>query len=91
MRTALEWGCPFALYWELYNNEVGSDGSQSGFWMIDSANVRQPVFETHRGYYAWTRQFVAEAVAQTTRPPSELAFRKAALAFLDRLPPVSRD
>ena len=91
MRTALEWGCPFALYWELYNNEVRSGGSQSSFWMIDSANVRQPVFETHRAYYAWARQFVAEAVAQTTRPPSELAFRKAALAFLDRLPPVSRD
>ena len=30
MRARLEWGCPFVLYWEMYNNEV-RDGRQRGF------------------------------------------------------------
>jgi hypothetical protein len=90
MRTALAWGCPFALYWELYNNELGSDGSQSGFWMVDHLNVRQPIFETHRTYYVWARQFVAETFSKTAKLPSSLEFRKAAVAFLDQLPTETR-
>jgi len=30
MRAGLEWGCPFVLYWEMYNNEV-RDGRHADF------------------------------------------------------------
>ena len=43
MRAGLEWGCPFVLYWEMYNNEV-RDGRQRGFWLIDNEGRKQPVY-----------------------------------------------
>jgi len=81
MRTALAWGCPFVLYWEMYNNEV-KDGRQRGFWLIDDKGVKQPVYETHQRFYAWARGWLAEQRAKTGKAPDEAAFRAAAVAWL---------
>ena len=83
--AALEWGCPFILYWELYNNELEADGRQRGFWMIDDKGVKQPVYETHRLYYQWARQFVAELITRTGKPPAEAEFRAAAAEYFKSL------
>lgn len=85
IQAALEWGCPFILYWELYNNELEPDGRQRGFWMIDDKGVKQPVYETHRRYYEWARQFVNTAVARTGKPPAEVAFRAGAAEYFRSL------
>jgi hypothetical protein len=82
MQAGLEWGCPFVLYWELYNNEVDKDGRQQGFWLINDQGVKQPVYETHRRYYEWARQFVAETTRRAGQAPTEAEFRKAAAAYL---------
>jgi len=84
MRAGLEWGCPFILYWELYNNEVDPDGKQRGFWLIDDKGVKQPVYETHRRFLAWARQHVAGITRQTGKPPRDADFRLEALRFLQR-------
>lgn len=81
IQAALEWGCPFILYWELYNNELEPDGQQRGYWMIDDKGVKQPVYETHRRYYEWARQFVAECIKRTGKPPAESEFRATAVAY----------
>jgi hypothetical protein len=86
IQAALEWGCPFILYWELYNNELEPDGRQRGFWMIDDKGVKQPVYETHRLYYQWARQYVADSIARTQKPPSEAEFRQAAVEYFKSLP-----
>jgi hypothetical protein len=83
MRTALAWGCPFALYWEMYNNEVDKDGRQRGFWLIDDKGVRQPVYETHRSYYEWARKYVGDAVSSAGGLPAADAFRQAAGRWLE--------
>ena len=82
MQAGLEWGCPLILYWELYNNEVGPDGKQIGFWLIDDKGSKTPVYETHRRFLEWSRRHVAEAARQTGQPPSALDFRKSAIEFL---------
>jgi hypothetical protein len=82
IRIALDWGCPFILYWQLYNNETDADGSHRGFWMIDDKGVKQPVYETHRCYFEWARKHVAEIIARTGRPPTDAEFRQAALDYL---------
>ncbi len=82
MRAALEWGCPFVLYWEFYNNEVTKDGRQRGFWMIDDQGVKQPIYETHRALYAWARLWVAAFRAREGRPPTGDEYRRAALEQL---------
>ena len=82
MRVGLAWGCPFVLYWELYNNELDRAGRQRGFWMIDDQRVKQPVYETHRRYYEWARR--RAAASGGTAPDDE--FRRAASAFLEEMP-----
>jgi len=85
IQAALEWGCPFILYWELYNNELEPDGTQRGFWMIDDKGVKQPIYETHRLYYQWARQLVAEWTTRTGKPPAEAEFRSAAVEYFKSL------
>jgi hypothetical protein len=86
IQAALEWGCPFILYWELYNNELEPDGQQRGFWMIDDKGAKQPIYETHRLYYQWARRFVAECITRTGKPPADAEFRAAAAAYFKSLP-----
>lgn len=82
MSAALDWGCRFALYWQVYNNEVNPDGTHRGYWLVDDKGVRQPVYETHREYYEWARAYVTDHVRREGRPPPEDAFRAAAVAHL---------
>lgn len=81
IRAALEWGCPFVLYWEMYNNEV-EDGRQRGFWMIDDKGIKQPVYYTHREFYKWARKYYGDMVQESGRNPSYDEFRENAVTFL---------
>jgi hypothetical protein len=84
MCAALEWGCPFVLYWELYNNEVSSDGTQVGFWMINDRGEKQPVFHTHQSFFRWSRAFVSDYRDKHGAHPQGGVFRDAAVDFLNR-------
>lgn len=86
MRAAIEWGCPLVLYWALYNNEIGADGRQAGFWMIDDKGVKQPIYETHERFFLWARLHVSEVSRSRGRPPSQAEFAAAAVEFLRRMP-----
>jgi hypothetical protein len=81
LAAALEWGCPLALYWELYNNEV-EDGEQRGFWMIDDKGVRQPVYHTHHQFYAAARDYAALYRRENHSLPDHNAFRRWAVEWL---------
>jgi hypothetical protein len=82
MRGGLRWGCPFVLYWEMYNNEVTPDGRQRGFWLIDDHGVKQPVYYLHQRFYEQARAYVAQFSARNGRVPSREEFGEAALAWL---------
>lgn len=84
-RAALAWGCPFALYWEIYNNEVDKDGRQRGFWLIDDKGAKQPAYETHQRFYEWARAYRAGVLQSRGRPASFDEFRRAAVDWLDGL------
>lgn len=91
MRVGLQWGCPFVLYWEMYNNEVDDQGKQRGFWLINDKGVKQPIYHTHQDFYAWARRYVAATCKNEGRAPTSDAFRKAAVAHLDEAPaPVEK-
>ncbi len=83
MVTALQWGCPFALYWELYDNE-GTPEKPGGFWLINEKNEKQPVWDTHRRFYQWARKYLAEVTAKTGASPSLEEFRQEAVRELER-------
>jgi hypothetical protein len=83
IKTALQWGCPFVLYWEMYNNEVDKDGKQRGFWLIDDKGVKQLVYYLHQRFLQWARWYVAEFAKTEHRLPNFDEYRKQAVEFLD--------
>jgi hypothetical protein len=83
IKTALQWGCPLVLYWEIYNNEVDKDGTQRGFWLIDDKGVKQPVYYLHQRLLQWARGYVAEHLKTKFRLPAFDEYRQKAVEFLD--------
>jgi hypothetical protein len=83
IKTALQWGCPFVLYWEMYNNEVDKEGKQRGFWLIDDKGVKQPVYYTHQHLLQWARGYVAAQAKARRRLPTFDEYRKKAVEYLD--------
>lgn len=86
MRTGLAWGCPFVLYWEMYNNEVTPDGKQRGFWLIDNHDVKQPLYFTLRSYDDKAQAFLTEFEKLHHRLPTQEEFRQQAVAWLPNVP-----
>jgi hypothetical protein len=81
MRTGLAWGCPFVLYWEMYNNEV-KDGRQRGFWLIDDQGREQPVYFTLQQYYRRARSWVTDFLQERHRVPTLSEFDGTAAQWL---------
>lgn len=80
MLKAVIWGCPFVLYWEMYNNEIdSSNGSQKGFWLINDQNVKQPLYYTFFNFYKQARQYVTTyKAANGVVPPQSVYLNWAA-------------
>ena len=81
MRIGLGWGCPFVLYWEMYNNEV-REGRQRGFWLIDDKGRKQPVYLTLQEYYRKARVWVTDFLRQQQRFPTSMEFDGSAAQWL---------
>lgn len=81
MIAAIEWGCPFVLYWELYDNE-GTTEKPGGFWLINEKNEKQPLWHTHLHYFEWARKHMADFQQRTGKPITDAEFRTAALEYL---------
>jgi hypothetical protein len=84
MIAGLEWGCPFVLYWELYDNE-GTPEKPGGFWLINEKNEKQPIWETHQHFYEWAQKSVIETQAKTGKHPTSDTFRNEAIRYLKDL------
>ena len=80
-RGALEWGCPFVLYWEMYCNE-NPEGKHRGFWLIDDKNRKQPFYYTLGSYYENMKRIVAEFRKEQGRLPTDNELRKKAVEIL---------
>ena len=82
IKTALEWGTPFILYWEMYNNEIKKEtGEQVGYWLIDDEGKKQPIWHTHHNFYNESKQYLKEYLKTNEELPSFDVFRKKALEF----------
>ena len=82
IKTALDWGTPFILYWEMYNNEIQQDtGEQVGYWLIDDKGKKQPIWYTHNSFYKESKKFLKNYLKTHGQLPSFDFFRKSALEF----------
>lgn len=79
----LKWGCPFILYWEMYNNEV-KNGNQEGFWLINDKNEKQPLYFTHQNLYKDASAYITDFLQAHNRMPTIDEYQEWAI---DRLTP----
>jgi len=84
---SMKWGCPFVLYWQMYNNEINATNNQHrGFWLIDNANQKQPLYNTFYWFYDEAKRWVAQYKAQTGSLPTQSAYLQWATSFLQQVP-----
>ena len=82
IKASLEWGTPFILYWEMYNNEIKEDtGEQIGYWLINDKGKKQPIWYTHHNFYEESRNYISRFLEQNEKLPTFDEFRKEALSF----------
>lgn len=71
MVASLKWGCPFILYWEIYDNEwKEKEQRYEGFWMIDNTGFKKPIYHTHVDYFTKARPWVEEFMSKNNRLPT---------------------
>ena len=75
-KAAAGWGCPFVLYWEMYDNEADADGERArGFWMINNRDEKQPVYFRYQAFYNHLNAFKNFYRFWLGRNPDESAVR----------------
>jgi hypothetical protein len=80
---AFKWGCPFALYWQLYcNTGDPGRGDSFGFWLIDNKNKKNQAYITHYEYLRKSREFVYDFRLRNDRNPTRDEYMTAALPWL---------
>jgi len=82
IKAGLEWGTPFILYWEMYNNEIKpKTGKQVGYWLITDKGKKQPIWHTHHQFYKETNRYLRKYVSLNNAMPDYDTYRAAALKF----------
>lgn len=83
LRAIVEWGCPFALYWQFYCNERNPDHPRGyeGYWLVDAQNEKTPLYGFFRDYYRQLREFIERETAGGKAPDDE-AIRAEALRLI---------
>ncbi len=81
MKAALKWGCPFILWWEMYNNELTKEGKNRGFWLINDKGEKTPLYYTHQNFLNEGKKWVRNYVKKHHQMPSNEAYTNAALSF----------
>lgn len=82
MRIALDWGCPFVLFWEMYNNELDPQtGENRGLWLINDKNRKTPLYFTHQKFYVEAKEWLREYTNENNQMPTQEKFLKAAAQF----------
>lgn len=83
IKACLDWGCPFILYWQVYCNEPKPemDLGYNGFWLIDPAGEKYPLYDTFTNYWQAASEFARQHEAETGRVPTYDEMRKFAIRY----------
>jgi hypothetical protein len=82
MKITLELNLPFALHWQMYNNEYGPDGDSKQMSLIDETGKKMLLYHLHKNYFDHMNSFLKKFKMMNQVYPSDTAFRKEALQFL---------
>lgn len=91
MQVAIELDLPFALIWQLYNNEFEPDGTSAEMGLLEDSGRKRALYFLHQRYLATMTAFMADSCRQSGQPPAPAAFRNRALEALQSLSFESMD
>ncbi|WP_444889792.1 cellulose binding domain-containing protein [Microbulbifer sp. DLAB2-AA] len=84
IKTSLEWGSPFILYWQMYGNEYDSWIKEFvGYWLIDNNGNKKEIYQTHKNFYTDTKSYLNNYHTKQGALPSESEFRAFALKWFE--------
>ena len=85
MQIALELDIPFALHWQMYNNEYDKNGNSKQMSLINEQGEKRPLYYLHQNFYKKMNAYL-EGYYNDNKvyPPSDV-FRKKALEVLKAL------
>ena len=85
IRVSLELNLPFALHWEMYNNEFNDKGVSKGMSLISQEGEFKQVYHLHKDYYQLMNDYLLAYKKEQGEYPSNDDFRAKAIEVLDKL------
>ncbi|WP_439506187.1 hypothetical protein [Sediminibacterium sp.] len=85
MKISLELNLPFALHWQMYNNEYETNGESKQMSLINESGKRMPLYYLHQHFYKQMNSYIKNYKAANKVDPSDKDFRKKALEVLDSI------
>lgn len=82
MQSAVALDLPFALIWQMYNNEYAENGTSKEMSLIDESGRKRALYALHQTYLGTMQAFVAQSCRETGVLPTREAFRARALEVL---------
>jgi hypothetical protein len=83
MKIALSLNLPFALHWQMYNNEYEANGDSKQMSLISEDGNRMPLYYLHQKFYENMNSFIKQYRKTNGTYPKEALFRQKAIELLD--------
>ena len=85
MKISLELNLPFALHWQMYNNEYEPTGESKQMSLINEEGKKMPLYHLHKKFYTEMNGYLNSYKAKHKRFPADADFRKKAIEVLDMI------
>ena len=82
MQLTLEMDLPFALYWNMHNNEYTDDGDSKNMSLINEQGQKRPAYYLHQRYYHALNNYLKEYRQCNDAYPDHNSFKATALSVL---------
>lgn len=85
MLIALELNLPFALHWQMYNNEYEKNGRSKEMSLIDEKGDKRPLYFLHQNFYSQMNAYLKLYKKENKNYPTSEVFAKKAIEVLKEL------
>lgn len=85
MQISLEENLPFALHWQLYNNEYTKDGKSKNMSLINEKGEKRPMYFLHQNYYKQLNEYLKNYKDGHNNYPSHEEFKLEAINTLNEV------
>jgi len=85
MKISLELNLPFALHWQMYNNEYEPTGESKQMSLINEEGKKMPLYHLHKKFYTEMNGYLNSYKAKHKRFLANADFRKKAIEVLDMI------